>query len=64
MSINPRRRFNIPIGESYCLWNLAERYTIDPNEFKSMGKATPFEGMEVYGRCYGTVYNGKTVYNR
>jgi dihydroorotase len=64
MSINPRRRFNIPMGESYCLWNLAERYTIDPNEFKSMGKATPFEGMEVYGRCYGTVYNGKTVYNR
>jgi dihydroorotase len=64
MSINPQRRFNIPMGESYCLWNLAERYTIDPKEFKSMGKATPFEGMEVYGRCYGTVYNGKTVYNR
>jgi dihydroorotase len=64
MSINPRRRFNIPVGESCCLWNLAERYTIAPKEFKSMGKATPFEGMEVYGRCYGTVYNGKTVYNR
>jgi dihydroorotase len=64
MSINPRRRFNIPMGESYCLWNLNERYTVNPAEFKSMGKATPFEGMEVYGRCYSTVYNGKTVYNR
>ena len=63
LSTNPRRRFNIPLsGEDCCVWDLNERYTIDPTAFRSMGRATPFAGMEVYGRCVKTVYNGETVY--
>ena len=63
LSTNPRRRFHIPLsGEDYCVWDLNERYTIDPTAFRSMGRATPFAGMEVCGRCVKTVYNGKTVY--
>ena len=63
LSTNPRRRFHIPLsGEDYCVWDLNERYTIDPTGFRSMGRATPFAGMEVFGRCVKTVYNGKPVY--
>ena len=32
-------------------------------DFISKGKATPFEGAELYGKCYATVYNGKVVYS-
>lgn len=63
LSTNPRRRFQIPLtGEDYCVWDLKERYTIDPAAFLSMGKASPFVGREVFGRCVKTVYNGSTVY--
>lgn len=63
LSTNPRRRFNIPpAGEDYCVWDLNAKYRIDPASFRSMGKATPFAGMEVCGRCVKTVYNGETVY--
>ena len=63
LSANPRRRFRIPLaGEDCCVWDLNERYTIDPAAFRSMGRATPFAGTEVFGRCVKTVYNGKTVY--
>ena len=59
---NPRKRFSIPVGEDYSIWDLDAEYTIDPAEFISMGKATPFEGMTVCGRCLKTVHNGKTAY--
>ena len=59
---NPRRRFGLQQEDSYCIWDLNAKYTIDPQDFLSKGKATPFKGMEVYGRCIKTVCNGKTVY--
>ena len=59
---NPRERFALPVGESFSIWSLDEKFTVDPSEFISMGKATPFEGTKLFGRCAGTVYNGKTVY--
>lgn len=62
MCVNPRRRFNIPLGNDFCVWDLNERCTINPEDFASLGKATPFAGMEVYGCCHMTVYNGKAVY--
>ena len=63
LSTNPRRRFHIPLaGEDYCVWDLKAKYSVDPAAFRSMGKATPFAGMEVFGRCVKTVYNGNTVY--
>lgn len=59
---NPRRRFGLQQEDSYCIWDLNAKYTIDPQDFLSKGKATPFKGMEVYGRCIKTVCSGKTVY--
>ncbi len=62
MAINPRKRFGIPFGEDYTVFNLSEEYTVNPAEFLSKGRATPFEGMNFFGTCAETVVNGKTVY--
>ncbi|MBQ3374178.1 MAG: dihydroorotase [Oscillospiraceae bacterium] len=58
----PRKRFNIPIGNDFSIWNLNRQYTIDPREFLSQSRATPFADYLVYGRCMMTVYHGKAVY--
>ena len=62
MAINPRKRFNIPFTKDYTVWDLHESTNIDPREFLSKGRATPFEGVEVFGKCLVTVANGKEVY--
>ena len=60
--INPRKRFGIELGCDYSIWDLEAEYAIDPEEFVSMGKATPFTGWKVNGRCMATVCDGKVVY--
>ena len=60
---NPRRRFDIPMGNDFSIWDLEEEYAIDPADFLSMGKATPFEGWNVNGKCLATVCDGKIVYS-
>ena len=62
MVYNPRKRFGIELGEDYSVWDLDACYAVNPDDFASMGRATPFEGMEVYGKCLMTVCDGKTVY--
>jgi len=61
MSTNPRKRFGIELGNSYTVFDLSKKYTVDPNSFLSMGRATPFEGCELYGECLMTVKDGKAV---
>ena len=63
MAINPRKRFQIPQGDSFTVWNLNKEVIIDPDKFLSKGRATPFEGEKVFGECLLTVANGKMVYN-
>ena len=59
----PRRRFGIPLRENdFCIWDLNAEYTVDPAEFLSKGRATPFEGRKVCGRCLATVCGGKIVW--
>ena len=59
----PRRRFGIPLRENdFCIWDLNAEYTVDPTEFLSKGRATPFEGRKVCGRCLATVCGGKIVW--
>ena len=58
----PRERFALPLGEDWSLWDLEQEYTIDPADFLSKGKASPFTGRRVFGRCLQTAYNGQTVY--
>ncbi len=63
MARAPRERFGIPLPEGdRTEWDLEAKGRIDPEDFLSMGKATPFAGAEVYGRCLRTVHGGKTVY--
>ena len=62
MTDAPRKRFGIHSGEGITVWDLTKSYKIDPKDFLSMGKATPFEGWTVSGLCMATVYNGKAVY--
>ncbi len=63
MAINPRKRFQVPQGDSFTVWNLEKEVIIDPDKFWSLGRATPFEGEKVFGECLLTVANGKIVYN-
>ena len=63
MAAAPRKRFGIPLREDdYCEWDLEARYMVNPEEFLSKGRATPFAGQMVYGRCLKTVHAGRTVY--
>ena len=63
MTEEPRKRFGIAADpEDYTEWDLNAEYTVDPADFLSMGKATPFAGSRVFGRCLQTVHGGKTVY--
>ena len=60
--VNPRKRFGIELGCDFSVWDLNEEYTIDPADFVSLGKATPFQGWKVNGKCLATVCGGKVVY--
>ena len=63
LSTNPRKRFDIPNNGDFTVWNLEEVSVVDPAEFLSMGKATPFTGWQIQGKCIATVCDGKIVYN-
>ncbi len=58
----PRARFGIPRRNDFSIWDLNAEYEIDPIDFLSMGKATPFAGQRVNGKCLLTVHEGKIVY--
>ena len=62
LSANPRKRFGLPAGNDFTVWNLSKEFTVDPAEFISKGKATPFEGWKLRGECLLTVCDGKAVY--
>ena len=47
----------------FAVWNISEEYEIDPSEFKTKGRATPFAGERVYGKCLLNVVGGKTVWD-
>lgn len=59
---NPRKRFAIPMGNDFSVWDLDAQYAIDPADFLSQGKATPFEGWTVQGKCLATFFDGRAVY--
>ena len=61
----PCRRFGLGSGDraDLTLFDLNARYSIDPAEFVSMGKSTPFAGQEVYGRCRMTLCAGEVAWS-
>ena len=68
MHDNAKARFgignDIKVGEKadFTLFDVNEKYTVNPNEFATKGRFTPFEGMEMYGKCVMTVFEGNVVY--
>ena len=70
MSENPRRIFRLGgamrVGEraDIAVFDISKPYKIDTNNFLSKGKATPFEGAEVYGEAVLTLFNGQKVWNK
>ena len=64
LSANARKRFGIPLGNDFTVWDLNKEFTVDPKDFLSMGKATPFEGWQLCGECLMTVCDGNVVYKK
>ena len=63
LAIAPRERFGIPLSDAgFSIWELDEKYTVNPDEFISKGRATPLEGMELYGRNMLTFHRGNVVF--
>ncbi len=62
MNTAPRARFRLP-EQGYCIWDLDAQSVIDPNDFLSLGRSTPFEGVPVFARCLKTVSGGQTAYH-
>ncbi len=62
LTVNPRQRFGITDNDSFTVWELEHPFTVDPDRFCTLGRATPYAGQELYGRCVLTVADGKTVY--
>ncbi|MBP3390564.1 MAG: dihydroorotase [Clostridia bacterium] len=69
LNVNARMRFGIgteiKVGApaDLTLFNLNERFTVKKEDFVSLGKASPFEGEELFGRCKITFVNGQIVYS-
>ncbi|MBQ8879376.1 MAG: dihydroorotase [Clostridia bacterium] len=63
LSVNPRKRFGIDHDAGFTVFSLGKKERIDPGDFISMGKSTPFENAEVEAKCLLTVYDGRVVYS-
>ena len=65
---NPRRRFGLTetveegASANFTVFDLNETYDIDPAEFLTMGRSTPFAGWTVQGRCMMTVVGGEIAW--
>lgn len=68
MHDNAKQRFGIggviEVGKKadFTLFDVNKKYIVNPDEFATKGRFTPFEGCEFYGRCVLTVYEGNVVY--
>lgn len=63
MSLAPNRRFGISNEGNYAVFDIRNEFRIEPERLLSMGKATPFAGWRVSGKCIMTVLNGQIAYN-
>ena len=64
MCLNPRRRFGITSDVGLTVWDVENEYLINPDDFATLGRATPFEGRAVFGKNLLTVYNGSVIYSK
>ena len=61
MALNPRRIFNLEVegDANFTIFDLNHEWTVDSRHFASMGKATPFEGMNLTGKPETVIFKGK-----
>lgn len=69
MSVRPREIFNIDGGKiaegevaDLALLDIDKEWTVNPDEFYSMGRSTPFEGWKLQGKNVLTICKGEIVY--
>lgn len=68
MSEAPRRIFNLggglQVGQAadITVFDLNAEYDVNPEEFHSMGRSTPFEGWHLWGECCATMVDGRIVW--
>ena len=60
----PAKRFGIALDpmRDFTVFDLGAQYEIDPAQFRTMGRSTPFAGWTVSGRCLLTVADGKVAW--
>ena len=69
MSINPRKIFGLESGiqigkpADITIVDPKTKWVVNPEEFISMGKATPFAGKTLTGKVIATIYNGDFAYS-
>jgi dihydroorotase len=70
MTLAPSTILNLPAGRLYengpadiAVFDPDARWTVDPEQFASKGRNTPFAGMNVRGRVRTTLCNGRVVYS-
>ena len=65
MHFAPCRRFGIKSAMedgNFTVFDLEKEYVIDPEQFVSMGRSTPFAGWTAQGECLLTVAQGKVAW--
>ena len=69
MSVNPAKRFGIGSfleegqAADLAVFDLSREWVVKPEEFLSKGRATPFEGETLFGRCVLTLVGGEEAWN-
>lgn len=69
MALRPRRLFGIKGGinpgdrADMTLVDFNAEWTVDPDKFLSMGRATPFDGCKLKGKVMATLAAGRVVYD-
>jgi dihydroorotase len=70
MTINPARILHLDVGmvglgkmADLTIFDPDEEWVIDPNEFRSKGRNTPFAGMKVKGKVKYTIVGGNIIYD-
>ena len=70
LSEAPRRIFNLGGGlyegeaADIAVFDLNAEYDVNPEDFHSKGRSTPFEGWHLCGECCLTMVDGKIVWNK
>lgn len=70
MAIKPREILGLPeisidengLPKDRIYVDLSQSYKVEPSNFKSLGKSSPYKGMNLEGRIIKTIYNGETVF--